>query len=233
MLPLSPASLPVRLFKAKPTCPGTISQPVGIVHIKGFLFVTNTLNTGTITVWRARSNGKKCPVRTIAGSNTQLASPHGPSVSFPANPNLNYLFTANQSAATGFTQLANGNVAPAFVWSLPGSSTQGTATDWNLGNLWLVTNATPAFPNDSLWLCRPLPLPGPCPTTPAISGNLTGMNFPGLPAVSEALGSVFVPNINGGNVTEYAESAFGNVPPVATFTGLTFGYGAAIENAPD
>jgi hypothetical protein len=162
-----------------------------------------------------------------------MASPHGPSVSFPANPHLNYLFTANQSAATGFAQLANGNVTPAFVWSLPGSSTQGTATDWNLGYLWLVTNASATYPQDSLWLCRPLPLPGPCPTSAAISGNLTGMNLPGLPAISEALGSVFVPNINGGNVTEYGESAFGNVPPVATFTGLTFGYGAAIENAPD
>jgi hypothetical protein len=232
-IPLSPTSAPVRLFKAKPTCPGVISQPVGIAHAKGLLFITNTVVPGSITVWRSKANGKKCPIQTIAGSMTQMASPHGPSVGFPDNPNQNYLFTANQSAMTAFGQLANGNVTPSLVWSLPGTSTQGTATDWNLGNVWLTTNATMSYPVDAVWLCTSLPLPSSCPGVPAITGNLTGLNLPGLPSVSEALGTVFVPNINGGTVTEYPESGSGNIPPVATFTGLTFPYGTALENSPD
>lgn len=231
-IPLSPTSTPIKRFRAKPTCSNAISLAYGIAHAKATLFITNE-GTNAITVWKSKDNLKKCPIRTIVGASTQLAAPSGPSVSFPTNASTNYVFNANSGAVTGFGQLQTGNVAPSLVWNTGGAATEGTATDWNLGYLWLTSNANTFYTADAIWLCTGLPLPGVCPTIPQITGTSTGLNFPDFPSVSTALSTVFVPNQNGGTVTEYPESGSGNIPPVATFTGLTNPIGTAIENAPD
>jgi hypothetical protein len=222
----------VRLFKAGATCLNAINGPFGIAHVKGRLYVTNE-GSNQISVFHVKATNAVCPFKTIAGSATMLSSPSGPSVSFPVSSPVEYVFNANAGIVTGFKELATGNVAPLLAWNTGGAATQGTATDWSIGNLWLSSNANAAWPADALWLCTGLPLPTVCPTSPAISGKATGLNFPDLPSVSIALSTVFAPNQSGGTVTEYPENAAGNVAPIATFTGLVNPTGAAIENAPD
>jgi hypothetical protein len=233
-IPLTGAPAFVRRFRAATTCPTTISRAFGIAHAKGRLYLTNE-GSNSIAVFRSNANGPSCPFKLISGSSTTLAAPRGPSVSFPTNANVEYVFNANANAGTvtGFKQNATGNVPPVLLWNTAGAITDGTATDWNLKYLWLTTSANAPWPMDALWLCTPLPLPVSCPTSPTIFGGATALNSPQLPSVSTALGTVFAPNQNGGTVTEYPESGSGNVPPVATFTGLVNPVGTAIENAPD
>jgi hypothetical protein len=224
----------VHRFKVASTCPNAMLHALGIAHAKARVYITST-SANRIADFPANSNGLVCPTRQIFGSSTTLASPVGPSVSFPTNANSNFEFEANLNAGTvtGFPQQANGNVGPALIWNTGGAIAAGTATDWNLRELWLTTDANAPFPTDALWMCPGLPLPSICPTAPTITGSLTGLALPGLPSTSKALGTVFVPNQAAGTVTEYFETSSGNVPPIGTFTGLAKPYGTAVENTPD
>ena len=197
-----------------------VASPSGIL-------VTNPY-INAVTDYPLGSSGDVAPSATIAGDATQLDYPFGIAVD-PTGE----IYVANYSGidVTLYAPGSNGNAPTDGVISGPDSgltNPEGIAVDSN-GNVYVANNdgGTPFFGSITYYAADPPP-----PLPPVITGPKTGLAYPvGIAVDSSA--NAYVANLEGGingagSVTVYSNAqaaAGGNVPPIATITGILTGLG--------
>lgn len=175
------------------------------------IYVTN--DNDTVTVYALTASGNAPPMRTLAGTSTQLKTPIGIRVD-----SKNDLLVANRVGGnvTVYPALATGNVAPA-----------GTLTATGMGS----PEGLVLGPTDDVYVST---CPG-CGTANggtvgvfhfpsvtaasdlSISGASTGFTDPGSLAL-DGSGNLWVANAFGGDVALFAAGAKGDATPTASFT---------------
>ncbi len=199
-----------------------LSSPIAIALTqKGNAWVANQ-GTSTITEYAAGSHGNVAPIRTIAGSNTQLADLSG----IAASPDGTRVWVSEYRMRKGpappslveFSGTAHGNAKPINVISgldtqlnKPGGVAVGVAgndpiaVDENLDHPSALLSFAPGAHGDS----KP---------AEEVSGENTGLSQPQLPAL-DAVGNIWVPNTLNNEVSRFGPTQHGNVGPQRLFLG--------------
>lgn len=201
------------------------------------IYVANSSGGGSkgvsITVYAAGANGNVAPIRTIAGSNTELDGPWGIALDTSGKLYVTNLatFPIKHDSVTVYAAAANGNVAP--IQTIAGSNT-GLKTPFGIaldasGNIY-VTNSLSAIRKYDSVTVYAAGANGNVEPIRAIGGAHTGIDGPAGITVG-ASGKVYVANEGVGfgcahkSVTVYAAGAHGDVPPVQKICGKLTGIG--------
>jgi hypothetical protein len=175
------------------------------------IYVTN--QNDTVTVYALTASGNAAPIRTLAGSATQLKTPIGIRVD-----SKNEMLVANRSGGnvTVYPALASGNVAPTGTLSATGMGSPEGLVMGPMDDVYVSTCPGCGTANGGSIGVFHFPS-----TTGAsdlsISGASTGFTDPATLAL-DGSGSLWVANAFGGDVALFAAGAKGNATPTASFT---------------
>jgi hypothetical protein len=175
------------------------------------IYVTN--QNDTVTVYALTASGNAAPIRTLAGSTTQLKTPIGIRVD-----SKNELLVANRSGGnvTVYPALASGNVAPTGTLSATGMGSPEGLVMGPTDDVYVSTCPGCGTANGGSIGVFHFPS-----TTGAsdlsIAGANTGFTDPATLAL-DGSGNLWVGNAFGGDVALFAAGAKGNATPTASFT---------------
>ena len=165
------------------------------------MFVT-VQDDHAVVVWKKSASGKDLPVRTLQGSRTLLADPHGIAV----DDKRGLLFVANWGTT---------NERPPY-----GSQHErydGGPKEWGVALNDTVTGSGKIFPPSIT--VYPKGASGDTPPLRVIQGPKTQLNWPTAIAVDSAHGEIFVANDTGDAVAVYQVTANGDAEPVRVIKG--------------
>jgi hypothetical protein len=225
------------------TGPGTgLNNPFGIaVDSSGKIYVANFaggLGTGSVTVYRAGSNGNVAPIATIVGDDTGLDNPSGIVVDSSGK-----IYVANRgggptsaSSITVYPAGSNGNVKPIVTIAGPdtGLDDPCIAVD-SSGKIYAgnTSDSITVYPAGSNGNVKPI-----ATITGPDTGDQTGLSQPNGVAL-DSKGNIYAANAMGSgwssdradfNVTVYRAGSNGNVSPIATLGGPAIGaQGVAVD----
>ncbi len=211
-------------------CAGRACLRVACIYVAGGI---NEPNSDSITVFAQLANGNVPPIKTIAGSNTELQQPVGPAVDA-----AHKIYVANTSgggypsgpgSVTVYAAEASGNAAP--IRTIAGSKTalaapQGIAVD-SRGRIYVSNPIGGSGGAGSITVYSAEANGNVAPIRTSISGPNTGLNGCHGIAIGPD-GGVFVANEDGGiggmgSITVFAAKAAGNAEPIRTITGANTG----------
>ena len=197
------------------------------------IYVTN--QNDTVTVYALTASGNEAPIRTLAGSKTQLSTPIGIRVDSKGE-----LLVANRvgGSVTVYPALATGNVAPTSTLTATGMGSPeglvlGPADDVYVGTC-------PGCGTANGGTVGVFHFPGATGTSDlSISGTSTGLTDPASLAL-DGSGNLWVANALGGDVALFTAGAKGNATPTSSFTptptantqSLAYGAGALFLAVP-
>ncbi|HUO06611.1 MAG TPA: hypothetical protein VMU16_15560, partial [Candidatus Binataceae bacterium] len=233
---------PIRIIGGAKT---GLNYPYGLaLDAKGTIYIANLHggpdSLGSVTVYRAGSNGNAAPMLNIAGDKTGLNYPWGIAVDSKGK-----IYVANigpccepscGESITIYSPHANGNVAP--IATIPADATTQLNAPYGMtfdskGNLWVAdygggpsgVGAITAYPAGASGEVAPIV---------NITGDRAGDSNAGLfgtAAVTfDSKGDIFATNGLGANVTVYSAGSNGNATPVATIGGGNTGFSVAEMN---
>ena len=230
-----------------------LDDPAGVaVDSDGNLYVANAqgnpfaakknVEKGTVTVYRAGSNGNVEPIATISGSRTGLSYPLGIALDSSGNIFVTNTYTGNtrgsppNSSVTVYRAGSNGNAAPIAV--IAGENTdldypQGIALD-SSGNLYVegivsgVGSSVNVYPSGSSGNVSPAAI---------IIGADTELDLP-IGIALDSGGNIYVSNGFGGptqrgSVTVYGAGSSGDAVPINVITSNNTGINDASSIAVD
>jgi len=230
-----------------------LDDPAGVaVDPDGNLYVANAqgdpfsakknVEKGTVTVYRAGSNGNVAPIATISGSRTGLSYPLGIALDSSGNIFVTNTYTGNtrgsppNSSVTVYRAGSNGNAAPIAV--IAGENTdldypQGIALD-SSGNLYVegivsgVGSSVNVYPSGSSGNVSPAAI---------IIGADTELDLP-IGIALDSGGNIYVSNGFGGptqrgSVTVYGAGSSGDAVPINVITSNNTGINDASSIAVD
>jgi len=183
---------------------------------KPWIYVTNGVyGSPSITVYGRRANGDAVPVRTIAGSNTELRWPMGIAVDRRGKIYVANVFgggTSGYGSILIFAPDANGNVAPVATIEEGLNYPFGVALD-SSGNVYVANNQGESVTIYAAKTYKPIG---------RIYGDNTQLYPVGL--TLDSSGQLYVVNSNPsgsgrGWITVYSPGANGNVKPIRQISG--------------
>ncbi len=232
-----------------------LDDPAGLaMDSNGNLYVANAqgnpfagkknVEKGTVTVYRAGSNGNVEPIATISGSRTGLSYPLGIALDSSGNIYVTNTYTGNtrgsppNSSITVYRAGSSGNTAPIAV--IAGGNTdldypQGIALD-SSGNLYVegivsgVGNSVNVYPSGSNGNVSPAAI---------IVGADTELDLP-IGIALDSGGNIYVSNGFGGptqrgSVTVYRAGSSGDAVPInvitSNFTGIDDASSIALDSS--
>jgi len=232
-----------------------LDDPAGVaVDSDGNLYVANAqgnpfaakknVEKGSVTVYRAGSNGNVAPIANISGSKTGLSYPLGIALDSSGNIYVTNTYTGNtrgsppNSSITVYPAGSNGNAAPIAV--IAGENTdlnypQGIALD-SSGNLYVegvvsgVGSSVNVYPSGSNGNVSP---------AATIVGADTELDLP-ISIALDSGGNIYVSNGFGGpnqrgSVTVYRAGSSGDAVPInvvtSNFTGINDASGIAVDSS--
>jgi len=177
------------------------------------IYVTNS-GSVSVTVFELGASGNAVPVRTIAGSNTGLATPLGVGV----DP-LGNVYVANQSmgTVTVYGPTASGNVAPERTITAQGMGAPEGIAIGPSGDLYVSTCPGCATGNGNIGVYHFLSQTSQPDHVLGGDTNVnTGLTAPASIAI-DSNQNLIVGNSFGGTIEIFAEGASGDVAPLRTF----------------
>ncbi|HXX67818.1 MAG TPA: hypothetical protein VEK07_11580 [Polyangiaceae bacterium] len=178
------------------------------------IYVTNAGGV-SVTVFALGASGNAVPVRTIAGSNTGLASPLGIGVD-----SLGNVYVANRSAGTVtvYGPSASGNTAPERTITAQGMGAPEGIAIGPSGDLYVSTCPGCDGGNGNIGVYHfPSQASLPDHILGGDTNTNTGLTAPGS-IVLDSNQNLIVGNSFGGAIEIFAEGATGDVAPLRTFT---------------
>ncbi len=174
----------------------------------GGMFITD-FATNSISGYGQGANCNCAPSVFIQGGNTGLAGPAGIAIDKSGNM---YVANENVGTLTKYPGGASGNIKPSFaIGGL--NSPIGVAVD-SSNNLYVSNSASLGVGAMSVQVFAP----GATVAKRTISGAATGLSTPGYMAL-DASNHIWVANQTSNSVEEFANSANGNVAPLAIVAG--------------
>lgn len=174
----------------------------------GAMFITDFSNN-SISGYTQSANCNCAPSVLIQGSKTGMSGPVG--IATDSNGNF-YVANESVNTITKYLGSGNGNISPSFA--IGGLNNPiGVHVD-STGKVYVANSAAGGVGASSVAVFPP----GSTVASQAISGAATGLSTPGFVTL-DASGDIWVTNETGNSIEEFANSATGNVAPLATISG--------------